>query len=582
MTAVAATPVVASRPTGVFRTVFGGPAEEQQTVAKVCAALHGIPQDLALAGRTAREVGLETLARALVAGDPDALTRLVEPFCATPVPPLAGSTAERILACAFVCHGGFSLDAIHWISGTTGIEEELRDLVEQGSLVETDTGTGTLSGHRTRRWAVPLTGLPAARQAARRLSTDEPTIRAAHAEFYLRQARGHANRLGEHGGRAGYDALRREAHNIESALTWLCGTARAAEALSTVEALTPYWRHTGGLGIARDRYIDLLRATAGLDPALVNRLRLAAAAVFAQLGEPETARSLVPVGPAADTDGLDEATAAYLHGTVRAAEDYDEAAARYEEAIAAGPDDGVGITAWAGLDLALVHACRGRLTEARRVAEHMLVRATYNGSDRIAGAALLRLGAIAAAAGCEPAAVGYLDRALGRLRPLGPSVLVGELLDLVGSYLIRDVVTRTTNVARLLGAFRAHWRLDAETPWPDDLLRRPEDLLAQIDENTIREALRGTAVPLSATIAAMAASGFSDQAPHSAGSDRDVLTRRQWEVARCIGEGLTNKQAARRLTISEWTVVNHMREIMRKLDCSSRVQVARWVHQHGI
>jgi DNA-binding CsgD family transcriptional regulator len=31
------------------------------------------------------------------------------------------------------------------------------------------------------------------------------------------------------------------------------------------------------------------------------------------------------------------------------------------------------------------------------------------------------------------------------------------------------------------------------------------------------------------------------------------------------------------LHISEWTVVNHLRQVMRKLECSSRVQVARWV-----
>jgi DNA-binding CsgD family transcriptional regulator/tetratricopeptide (TPR) repeat protein/DNA-binding SARP family transcriptional activator len=57
---------------------------------------------------------------------------------------------------------------------------------------------------------------------------------------------------------------------------------------------------------------------------------------------------------------------------------------------------------------------------------------------------------------------------------------------------------------------------------------------------------------------------------------RSPLTPRETEVARCVGQGLTNKQIARRMDISEWTVVNHMREIMRKLECTSRVQVARW------
>ncbi|MEU3776280.1 LuxR C-terminal-related transcriptional regulator [Streptomyces sp. NPDC032472] len=58
------------------------------------------------------------------------------------------------------------------------------------------------------------------------------------------------------------------------------------------------------------------------------------------------------------------------------------------------------------------------------------------------------------------------------------------------------------------------------------------------------------------------------------------LTGRQVQVAMLVAEGLTNRQIAERLKISEWTVVNHVRQIMRRLGCASRVQVAwavgRW------
>ncbi|MFF8607235.1 ATP-binding protein [Streptomyces sp. NPDC015346] len=55
------------------------------------------------------------------------------------------------------------------------------------------------------------------------------------------------------------------------------------------------------------------------------------------------------------------------------------------------------------------------------------------------------------------------------------------------------------------------------------------------------------------------------------------LTRREYEVAELVAGGLTNREIARRLGIAEWTAVNHLRKIMRKLACSSRVQVASWV-----
>lgn len=55
------------------------------------------------------------------------------------------------------------------------------------------------------------------------------------------------------------------------------------------------------------------------------------------------------------------------------------------------------------------------------------------------------------------------------------------------------------------------------------------------------------------------------------------LTQRQWEVAQLVSTGRTNFQIAQAMGISEWTVVNHLRIVMRRLGCSSRVDVARAV-----
>ncbi|MGH3170704.1 MAG: helix-turn-helix transcriptional regulator [Trebonia sp.] len=55
----------------------------------------------------------------------------------------------------------------------------------------------------------------------------------------------------------------------------------------------------------------------------------------------------------------------------------------------------------------------------------------------------------------------------------------------------------------------------------------------------------------------------------------DLLTTRELEVALLVAEGLTNRSIAHRLGIAEWTVVNHLRKVMRKLECQSRVHVTR-------
>jgi predicted ATPase/DNA-binding CsgD family transcriptional regulator len=58
------------------------------------------------------------------------------------------------------------------------------------------------------------------------------------------------------------------------------------------------------------------------------------------------------------------------------------------------------------------------------------------------------------------------------------------------------------------------------------------------------------------------------------------LTPREREVAALVSAGMTNRQIARRLGIAEWTAVNHVRHIMRKLECPSRIHVAQWMAAH--
>ncbi|MBQ1093370.1 response regulator transcription factor [Streptomyces sp. B93] len=44
-----------------------------------------------------------------------------------------------------------------------------------------------------------------------------------------------------------------------------------------------------------------------------------------------------------------------------------------------------------------------------------------------------------------------------------------------------------------------------------------------------------------------------------------------------VSQGLTNRQISQQLRLSEWTVVNHVRQVMRRLDAPSRIHVAQWV-----
>jgi predicted ATPase/DNA-binding SARP family transcriptional activator/DNA-binding CsgD family transcriptional regulator len=60
-------------------------------------------------------------------------------------------------------------------------------------------------------------------------------------------------------------------------------------------------------------------------------------------------------------------------------------------------------------------------------------------------------------------------------------------------------------------------------------------------------------------------------------AQRDVLTRREEQIAVLVARGLTNRQIATELSISEHTVANHVAKILRKLGLDSRSQVTAWV-----
>jgi DNA-binding NarL/FixJ family response regulator len=57
------------------------------------------------------------------------------------------------------------------------------------------------------------------------------------------------------------------------------------------------------------------------------------------------------------------------------------------------------------------------------------------------------------------------------------------------------------------------------------------------------------------------------------------MTAREREVIGLIGEGLSNKEIATRLTIATHTVKSHVRNVMEKLALHTRLQIAAYAHR---
>jgi DNA-binding NarL/FixJ family response regulator len=56
-----------------------------------------------------------------------------------------------------------------------------------------------------------------------------------------------------------------------------------------------------------------------------------------------------------------------------------------------------------------------------------------------------------------------------------------------------------------------------------------------------------------------------------------LITRREHEIAQLITVGLSNREIARKLFLSERTVDNHVQHLLNKLNFHSRTQIAVWV-----
>ena len=64
--------------------------------------------------------------------------------------------------------------------------------------------------------------------------------------------------------------------------------------------------------------------------------------------------------------------------------------------------------------------------------------------------------------------------------------------------------------------------------------------------------------------------------------DTGVLSAREEEVAALVSQGLTNRQIASELSISEHTVATHITRILKRLGLNSRSRLSAWATERGL
>ncbi|TWX34577.1 response regulator transcription factor [Frigoribacterium sp. ACAM 257] len=98
----------------------------------------------------------------------------------------------------------------------------------------------------------------------------------------------------------------------------------------------------------------------------------------------------------------------------------------------------------------------------------------------------------------------------------------------------------------------------------------------------VRSLASGRAAIDGATTRRVIAEFTRRRAASSSGVSVDVLTPREQEIVRLLGEGLSNDEIGARLVIETSTVKSHLTRVMTKLDTRDRLQTVVWAWRSGL
>lgn len=264
--------------------------------------------------------------------------------------------------------------------------------------------------------------------------------------------------------------------------------------------------------------------------------------------------------------------------------DLTEADRRLEECVAVSWVDAAGEYAEALRNLAECRRASGDLPGARQAVDEALD--VFRRAKDVRNLALTNYvqADIIFDLGDQSAAIELYQAALLQMAELNHLVGCAIGLERFAILLTRSRGRSTDTWRRAAHAFGAASRIRAVTGWAAPAATRVmvESLTEHArvrlgDDEAERLAAEGAASKPEAAVARVLTPLDCTKFAAEWQASDNPLTQRESEVAELVADGLTNREIARRLGIAEWTAVNHLRKIMRKLDCSSRVQVASWV-----
>jgi DNA-binding NarL/FixJ family response regulator len=450
------------------------------------------------------------------------------------------------------------------------------------------------------------------------VSGEGESVRAHHADYFVRlveSARGEL--VGPHQ-QTWFARFERERDNLVATERW----ARRADVHLTVRlvaALWPFWLAREDASHARDRIDAILPIFAGASPSPTLARALHGAALIAEkLGDYATCRALLQRSVLLARQFDDRRTLAlvldslgrqaFIEGR------YSEARVMLEEshAILREIDDPVGLARLLS-HLGFLEHLEGRRAAARAIFEEGLALARASEDQHRVAEFLDNLGNVSEAEADLEGARRMYQEAIDIWRQLGTGHWLAMSLNNLGSVEVRrgDLSAARTHLleslslahrignrrrmAYAISAAAALARAEGQTERAAGLdavatltvteigaarqgqgVSRVPGALTSTPAMTLEQAVADTLAWLEKPSGPAAESPLVEQAPAAAG-----LTRREWQVVALLARGLTNRQIAEALVLTEGTAENYVQRILGKLGFNNRAQIAVWAVEHG-
>jgi non-specific serine/threonine protein kinase len=577
-----------------------------RAVAEVCRKLDGIPLAIELVTARVTALAVEQVAERLE----DSLSllstgsRTVTPRHQTMRATIEWSYAllgesERVLFGRLsVFAGGWTLEAVETVGAGDGIERrDILDLMNRlvdKSLVVAEPGAAGASRYRTLE--------PVREYAQEKLeeSGEADVVRHRHLLWCLTLAEQAEPELKGPRQKKWLERLEREHDNLQAALGWVLerevGTQETIELGARLAgALWRFWYKRGHL-ITGHRWLEATLSKSGLLSTVTRAKALGGAGMVAwERGDYASARAMHEESLRLHRQAENKPGIAFSLNHLGLAAlyqgDYGSAKALLEESLILQQElEDAGGRAASLHNLGLVALYRDDYESAKTLIEESLSLFRELGDIWAISVLLNNLGLTALHQGDYDRAADLQEESLTLRKELGDRGGIAECLE--GLCGVAGARGEASRAVRLWAAAEAI-RQEIGAPLPPGHRPLRETYLTaariQLDDAAFAEAwATGRAITQEAAIEyalgvaepTLPAVSLPEEAP--SGKRTSPLTRREEEVAVLVAWGLTDRQIALELAISERTVTTHVGKILKKLKLNSRAQLATWITEQRL